>query len=143
MQEAGQTIMAEIKDFAEFRNYQERKAAGVNRDARIKKLQGLIRAAVQVEHLTTDERWNEFLTYLSATIQKSLELRMGHTRAILSPMMVDHEMLMAHKIALAKAEGVIEALQWVAGLPKAILENGQIARDFYAEEEKEPEGKVG
>lgn len=101
-------------------------------------LEEIQRAAPQMELLTGTEEWDKYLTYLQSLLE-SIELNIEHSKAVmLNPHSWNTEDLIREKMNLLKFEDRKDLLEFVMGLPKELIETGEIAKqalyDLYIEE---------
>ena len=80
--------------------------------------------------------WNEYLTHLTAALESTMENISMYKDNLTDLMQLNPEDMIHQKVALAKAQGIQEALAWAMELPKTLMENGKVARSFYEEERK-------
>lgn len=92
-------------------------------------LEFLAQAQVRMEHLTGNQDWDRFLSYLEGHNTRLKEGR-DHLRDVLcSPELVDQGEIMQAKTALARVGGMIDMLEAVLQLPKDIIETGEKAKE--------------
>jgi hypothetical protein len=101
----------------------------IQKDSRLKQA---IRSAVAAEHVTADEDWDHFLTYISGMLEKFQEGKKGIEASILKSLSSEETAVL--KYSYHRILGTLEALEWAVGLPKAIKDNSNVAKEILAEE---------
>lgn len=92
----------------------------LSREDRKAQLRTYLRDVVAAEHLTADENWDRYLSWLSgakAEIEKAVE---AWTAKLKAPAVVSHDDLIRAKLALAGLESQLLTLDWVMELPKQL-----------------------
>ena len=92
-------------------------------------LEYLVQAQVKMENLTGDQYWDIYLSYLQDVFER-VSTQAGQVRDNLcDPKMVDSNAIMGVKLELAGLNGQIKMLEAIIGLPKAIMESSEMAKD--------------
>ena len=89
-----------------------------------------IRAAVGAEHLTGRPEWDQFLSYVTRQRDLVLAGRNAVAEQLVTPMVVGVEEVARLRGQAALLSGVLNALEWVLGLPKDIIANGVQAKEL-------------
>lgn len=98
------------------------------------KFKEAIRAEVDAKYLTSNEHWDYMLTYISGTLEKiNADIQILEA-SILDLNQANYEQMMVDKNLVARLYGLRETLEWIMELPKALMENGKIARELYDED---------
>ncbi len=96
----------------------------------------LMRDAVNVKHLTGNEHWDRYQSFVQASISKVESSIEDVERGLADPRVILHEHIMAYKMELSHLRGIQGAFDWVLGLPNDIIKNGDEAKEFLLEEKE-------
>jgi len=99
-------------------------------------LEFLAQAEVHQKNLTGHPEWDRFLSYLSAFSQKMQAERMVLKERLCDPQVVSTDTIMAMKMSIVRYDSIIEAVEAVMALPKAIIEMGDKAKNVLSDLEK-------
>lgn len=94
------------------------------------RLEMLQQAAVKAEHLTGNEHWDWFLSYIQDAIETTEKHRTAFQSAMADPKTVSHESLLEAKIGIAECNSRIEAWKSAMELPKDFMEMGEQAKNL-------------
>ena len=95
----------------------------------------MLQDVVAAEHITTEEHWDRYLTWLAAT-RNAADLRVGALKeVIVGPSCVTFEDLMRAKLDAAQMQGIVTALDWVMEIPVALKKGAAEVRELIKEEE--------
>jgi hypothetical protein len=93
-------------------------------------LKAVERAAISASHVTGDEHWD----FLLSAVKAKIEALEGTREAALDLLKTSDdfttEKLINQKLAVRLLGREIEALQWVIGLPKELMEQGDQAKQL-------------
>ncbi len=92
-------------------------------------LEYLVQAQVKMELLTGDQHWDVFLSYLQSSLEALEHQRIQLTEKLCAPNLVDPNGIMEVKLMLAGVGGQILAVEAIIGLPKAIRESADKAKE--------------
>lgn len=85
-------------------------------------------AAVKAEHLTGDEVWDWFLTFIQAALDATTQEIAGWRSTLDSPNLVNADDIQRIRIAIFRAEERISAWNAVIELPKDLKDKGEEAK---------------
>ncbi len=108
----------------------------VDKKAKTAQLRVAHRAALQAKHLTSNETWDIFLSYLQSGREACDTALDTYKESLLSPNMVDVPEMMRIKMKISEFEAQIRVLDWVMGLPKEIIATGEIAEELLKDAEE-------
>ncbi len=95
-------------------------------------LEYLVQAQVKMENLTGDQYWDIYLSYLQDVFER-VSVQAGQARdQLCDPRLVDSNAIMGVKLELAGLNGQIKMLEAIIGLPKAIMESSEMAKERLA-----------
>lgn len=92
-------------------------------------LQYLVQAQVKQENLTGDQYWDIYLSYLQEVFERITPQANQIRDRLCDPKVVDPNAIMEAKLALADINGQIRMIEAILGLPKAIMESGDKAKE--------------
>ena len=107
---------------------EEKEKERVRRQAPDLRAQG--RAALSVSQVTGDKHWDQFLQVVQAKIEERTVERDRASEALNKSDDFSTEILINQKLAVRLFGREIEALEWVIGLPKIIMEKGERAKEL-------------
>jgi len=87
-------------------------------------------AALSIAEVTGDEHWDRFLQIVQGRIEEVTQMRDEARNRLETSDDFSAESLINQKLAVRLYGRDIEALQWVIGLPKDILEDGDRAKEL-------------
>ncbi len=92
-------------------------------------LEYLVQAQVKMELLTGDQHWDIYLSWIQCSLEALRNQKTQLTDKLCDPNLVDPNAIMAVKLALADVSGQIIAIEAIIGLPKAIMESSEKAKE--------------
>ncbi len=92
--------------------------------AREPELRALKRAGVSSENVTGDEHWDMFLSILQEKLEALTGTRDQAAELLLNSDVFDTAQLISQKLGVRLYGTQIEILEWVMGLPKHLMEQG-------------------
>ena len=93
----------------------------------------MAQAEVSAQHLTANEHWDYFLRLISGA-RKEVGAALEAYEAILcDPRVVNNDEIIKAKIALHGLRNQHLTLEWISGLPKALMTNGAEARKLIVQ----------
>ena len=98
-------------------------------EAKKRHLQVVAQQAVRAEHLTGNEHWDAYLSFLQAAIERMTIVRDSHRAILLDPQNVDQDAMMKAKIGLCEAEAMMLAWETAMSLPGDLIRDGEIAKE--------------
>ena len=101
-------------------------------DEQTRQINMLIQAAVSMENVTKDPDWDKLLSYLNGAMEMIKEAETTKKDQLLTPHLVDTAEIMQIKIALASLAGQKLALEWLLEIPRALKEQGKLAKEYKA-----------
>lgn len=95
-------------------------------------LEYLVQAQVKMELLTGDQYWDIFLSYLQSSLE-ALRVQESQIRdQLCMPGLVDPNAMMEVKLDLVGVSNQAKAIEAIIGLPKAIMESSEKAKERLA-----------
>lgn len=95
-----------------------------------------IRSSLALDAVTGSEEWDHFLSYVQGAEEELRKEQDAVNQAILSSFNADDVMM--QKLKYNKVLGMIEALEWLKALPKAIKDNAVLAKGLLEEDPNNP-----
>lgn len=100
------------------------------RNQRMRSLHAAKRAALAAVHVTGDEHWDHFLSVVTARLEQvRQELETASDQLRTSDNFTPDNLIL-QKLAVRLATREIQVLEWVLGLPKALMEQGDLAKQL-------------
>lgn len=100
------------------------------RKGRIRSLQAAKRAAISANFVTGDEHWDHFLSVVTARLEQVKQELETASEQLKTSDNFTPDSLILQKLAVRLAHREIQALEWVMGLPKALMEQGDLAKQL-------------
>lgn len=89
----------------------------------------LVQAQVKMENLTGDQYWDIYLSYLQDVLER-ISVQSDHARdRLCNTKMVDPNAIIEIKMEIAGLNSQIKLLEAIIGLPKAIMESADTAKE--------------
>ena len=89
----------------------------------------LVQAQVKMENLTGDQYWDIYLSYLQDVVER-ISVQSDHARdRLCNTKMVDPNAIIEIKMEIAGLNSQIKLLEAIIGLPKAIMESADTAKE--------------
>jgi len=95
---------------------------------RLPMLRALAAVAPNMQVLTNDQKWDQYLAYLTGLIEELTEARAVALGRLADPSLVSQDEIMKAKIALHINDAQIMAFEIARDLPKAIMESADAAK---------------
>ncbi len=114
---------------ADLKDYQTLRAERQPKEAEKHRLRIVAQQAVRAEHLTGNEHWDAYLSFLQAAIDKTTNLLNAHGSILLDPQIVDQDEMLKAKIGRCEAQAAITAWETAMSLPGELMKNGEIAKE--------------
>lgn len=111
----------------EYEDYASKKREEGTR-SRLPMLRALSAVAPQMQALTNDQKWDQYLAYLSGMLEELREARVAAMTRLADPSLVNRDQIMQVKMALAINDAQIMAFEIARDLPKAIMDSADAAR---------------
>jgi hypothetical protein len=128
-------------EFTELSQRNRQEAVERRNGSNVAQLAGMLQqAAVSAADLTADPKWDVYLQYLQAGVEKMTASRDAWAAMLTDPVITGHEQLLAAKIGWATADATVKAWQVAIGLPKDIATAGEQAKDLMSR--MQPEGQA-
>lgn len=96
-------------------------------------------APVMNRLMTESDAWNRFLTILQGQVERITRLRDDVHQQILNPALWNDEAMRKLKADALQADAMLESLQFVMELPKALQDDGAKAQEIVAKFEAKDE----
>ncbi len=93
-------------------------------------LRALSRAELSISQVTGDEHWDSFLQLIQGRLEEKRTQRSQASTALEESNDFSPEVLINQKLIVRQLGCEIEALEWVIGLPKFIIEQGAKAKEL-------------
>jgi ABC-type Zn2+ transport system substrate-binding protein/surface adhesin len=104
--------------------------------SRLPQLYSIAAVAPKMEALTRDERWDHYISHLSGVREKLDQARLSAQAKLGNPQVIKYEDMMEQKIWLLINEAQIQAIDLAIGLPKALLESSEKAKELIKQFEE-------
>ncbi len=94
------------------------------------------RAALSAAHITGDEHWNLFLEMVNDRLEKSRTGLQDFRNRLEKSNDFSPDVLINQKLMVRQLGCEIEALEWVIGLPKSIMEQSERTKELLGTVDK-------